>query len=56
MTFKALEKKGGRLSGLDETGVFGVTCDHGFPLAFVDMKSAGEKYVVFDGSGKRYSL
>ncbi|KAI8144745.1 hypothetical protein BJV82DRAFT_667301 [Fennellomyces sp. T-0311] len=43
-SFTALEKKGGSLNGLDETGVFGITCDHGFPLAFVDMTTPGEQY------------
>ncbi|KAI8136431.1 hypothetical protein BJV82DRAFT_479170, partial [Fennellomyces sp. T-0311] len=31
-------------TGVDETGVFGITCDHGFPLAFLDMKTRGEKF------------
>ncbi|KAI8137273.1 hypothetical protein BJV82DRAFT_477304, partial [Fennellomyces sp. T-0311] len=43
-SFTALEKKGGSLNGLDKTGVFGITCDHGFPLAFVNMTTPGEQY------------
>ncbi|KAI8136610.1 hypothetical protein BJV82DRAFT_675969 [Fennellomyces sp. T-0311] len=43
-SWNALEKQGGRLTGVDETGVFGITCDHGFPFAFLDMKTRGEKF------------
>ncbi|KAI9490413.1 hypothetical protein BDB00DRAFT_875313 [Zychaea mexicana] len=43
-SFGALEKQGGSIKGLDQTGAFACTCGrHGYPIAKVDMRSKGER-------------
>ena len=41
-------------NGLDEKGIFGAICRHNFPIAFMDMKHNGERYIIVLKSPGKY--